>query len=123
MPIHVRSVGPVQVLQPEGEFTYGRSHLGRALDLRGRPMDDLRDVLEEQFSRGCARILLDLRNADFIDSAGLGALVAAKKRAVERGGDIKILQPARRVLDLLVLTQLTRVFDIHEDESSAIASF
>ncbi|MBP7146893.1 MAG: STAS domain-containing protein [Acidobacteria bacterium] len=123
MAIHVRSIGAVQILEPEGEFTFGRSHLGRALDLRGRPMDDLREVLDAQFAGGCRRILLDLHRVDFIDSAGLSALVAAKKRAVERGGDIKILRPSERVRSLLVLTYLTRVFDLHDDEAGAVASF
>lgn len=123
MPIHVRSAGRVQIVEPEGDVTLGGSSLGRPLDLLGRPLEDLGGVLAELFDRGCARVILDLRHVNFIESAGLGALVAAKKRALERGGDIKILQPGKRVRELLELTLLTRVFEIHEDEGTAVASF
>jgi anti-sigma B factor antagonist len=123
MPIHVRTVGQVQIVELTGDFTIGGSTLGRPLDLKGRPLDDLGVVLSDLFDRGQLRIILDLRHVTFIDSAGLGELVASKKRALERGGDIKILQPAKRVRELLVMTLLTRVFEIHEDEAKAIGSF
>ena len=123
MPIHVRTVHQVQIVELTGDFTIGGSKIGRPLDLQGRPMDDLGVVLGDLFDRGQRRILLDLRHVTFIDSAGLGELVASKKRALERGGDIKILQPAKRVRELLVMTLLTRIFEIYEDEAQAIQSF
>jgi anti-sigma B factor antagonist len=123
MPIHVRTVDQVQIVELTGDFTIGGSTLSRPLDLQGHPLDDLGVVLADLFDRGQRRILLDLRHVTFIDSAGLGELVAAKKRALERGGDIKILQPAKRVHDLLVMTLLTRVFEIYEDQATAIRSF
>jgi len=123
MPIRVRAVDQVQIVELTGDFTIGGSALARPLDLRGRPLDDLGVVLAELFDRGQRRILLDLRHVTFIDSAGLGELVASKKRALERGGDIKLLQPAKRVRELLVMTLLTRIFEIHEDEATAVSSF
>jgi anti-sigma B factor antagonist len=123
MPIRVRTVDQVQIVELTGDFTIGGSALGRPLDLQGRPMDDLGEVLADLFDRGQRRIVLDLRHVTFIDSAGLGELVASKKRALERGGDIKILQPAKRVRELLVMTLLTRIFEIYEDEAGAIRSF
>jgi len=123
MPIRVRTVDQVQIVEMTGDFTIGGSTLGKPLDLQGRPLDDLGAVLADLFDRGHRRILLDLRHVTFIDSAGLGELVASKKRALERGGDIKILQPAKRVREILVMTLLTRIFEIHEDESTAFSSF
>ena len=123
MPIRVRSAGQVEIVEITGDFTVGRGALAKPLDLRGRPMEDLGLVLADLFGRGRRRILLDLRHVTFMDSAGLGELVASKKRALERGGDIKILRPAQRVRDLLVMTLLTRVFDIHDDEAAAVRSF
>jgi anti-sigma B factor antagonist len=123
MPIRVRSAGQVQIVELSGDFTIGRSSLAKPLDLQGRPMDDLGEVLSALFDRGFRQILLDLRHVTFIDSAGLGELVASKKRALERGGDIKILRPAQRVHELLVMTLLTRIFEIHEDEAAAVRSF
>ncbi len=123
MPILVRDVEQVQVVELSGEFTFGGLALARALDLQGRPLDDLGKVLAGLFERGATRIVLDMRDVNFVDSAGLGELVASKKRALERGGDVKILQPARRVRDLLTLTRLDQVFAIHDDEAEAVRAF
>lgn len=123
MPIHVRSAGRVQIVEVTGDFTLGNSSLARPLDLQGRPLDDLGESLSLLFDRGHANILLDLRHVTFIDSSGLGELVASKKRALERGGDIKILRPGKRVRELLAMTLLTRIFEIYEDEAAAVASF
>ena len=122
MAIAIRSRNDVQVVSLTGEFTVGR-HLGQSLDLQGRLLDDLRSTLIGLLDQGHRNILLDLGRVTFIDSVGLGELVACKKRTVQRGGDIKLLQPARRVRELLVLTVLTRIFEIFEDEDAAVASF
>ena len=123
MPILVRAVGPVQVLELAGEFTFGGSSIARTLDLQGRPLDDMGKVLAALFEAGQRMVVLDMHDVNFIDSAGLGELVAAKKRALERGGDIRILRPATKVRTLLALTHLDQVFQVHDDEAAAVASF
>ncbi|MGD8375719.1 MAG: STAS domain-containing protein [Acidobacteriota bacterium] len=122
MPIEVRHHGPVKVVRLIGEFTVGRQ-LAKPVDLQGRPVDDLSETLTALLDGGFNQIVLDLSLVTFIDSAGLGELVASKKRTAERGGDIKLLSPARRVHELLAMTLLTRVFEIYRSEDDAIASF
>jgi anti-sigma B factor antagonist len=73
--------------------------------------------------RGSSRVVLDLEKVRFIDSAGLGHLVGWKNRALQSGGDVRLLRPRDRVREVLELTALTRVFQIFEDEAEAVASF
>ena len=67
--------------------------------------------------------MLDLDKVRFVDSAGLGELVAWKKRAIQSGGDVRLLRPQQRVRDVLELTALKAVFSIFETETEAVASF
>lgn len=123
MPIKVRRIGEVQIVELAGEFTFGGNALARPLDLQGRPLEDLSRILIKLFDRGDRRIVLDMHQVSFVDSGGLGELIASKKRALDRGGEIKILQPSRRVRDLLVVTRLDQVFEIYDDEAAAVRSF
>ena len=112
----------IEILQMTGDFTIGR-HIGNPRDLQGRPLDDLRQVIDGLLSRGRTRIILDFERVKFIDSAGLGELIACRKRALELGGDIRLLHPGRHVEEELVLTLLTEVFQIFHDEDAAVAAF
>jgi len=112
----------VEIVRMTGDFTIGR-HLGNPKDLQGRPLDDLRQTIDDLLSRGRSRIVLDLEHVKFIDSAGLGELVACRKRAVLLGGDIRILHPGRHVEQVLVLTLLTEIFELFHDEEAAVRSF
>jgi anti-anti-sigma factor len=67
--------------------------------------------------------VLDLEKVRFMDSAGLGELVAWKKRTVQLGGDVRLLRPRHGVRELLELTTLTRIFQIFDDAAEAVASF
>ncbi len=120
--MNVRERDGVHIVEVPGDFTVGR-HLGNALDLQGRSLTDLRETIEELLQQDRTSILLNLGRVKFIDSAGLGELIACKKRAAERGGDIKILRPGGQVEKLLALTLLTDLFEIHRDEEAAVASF
>ena len=86
-------------------------------------MDDLRQTIDDLLSRGRARIVLDLERVKFIDSAGLGELVACRQRAVALGGDIRILHAGGKVEQVLVLTLLTEIFELFHDEDAAVCSF
>ena len=122
MAVMVRSEGDVSIVELSGEFTLGRS-VARPLDLHGRRLEDLGQTLGGLLDRKRVRLVLDLEKVRFMDSAGLGELVAWKKRALELGGDVRLLHPRDRVRDLFELTALTRVFRIFEDEAEAVASF
>jgi anti-sigma B factor antagonist len=58
-----------------------------------------------------------------MDSAGIGELVACYKRAKEKGGNVKLLNPSGKVLDLLTLTKLEEVFETYRQEQEAVGSF
>ena len=119
----VRDEGNVSVVELSGEFTLGRSNLSRPLDLHGHHLEDLAMTLGALLERSSVRIVLDLDKVRFMDSAGLGDLVAWKKRALQLGGDVRLIRPQARVRDVLELTALTRVFRIFDSEAEAVASF
>ena len=123
MSLKTRSVGDVRIIQMDGDFTVGPGPMARALDLQGHRLEDLGTYLTDLLDRGHLKIVLDLSQVSFIDSAGLGELVACKKRTAERGGDIKLLRPAGQVHRLLVMTLLTRLFEVYQDEGTAVESF
>ena len=69
------------------------------------------------------KIVLNLADVDYIDSSGIGELVSAFTTSKGRGGELKLLHLTKKAHDLLQLTKLYTVFDIYDDEASAIASF
>jgi anti-sigma B factor antagonist len=98
------------------------------LDLRGRIIlgegcVQLRDLMRELFAKGAKKILLNMEEVNLIDSAGLGELASAFTSARSHSAELKLLRLSHRVDDLLQLTRLNTVFDIYDDEASAIASF
>ena len=122
MGIKVTANGDVQTVEMSGDIRLGGG-LIPLMDLQGNPLDDMRDTLQKLLDVGHRKILLNLQKVNFIDSAGLGELVACKKRALERGGDIKLLWPNSRVHDLLEMLHLTEIFEVFQDESTALKSF
>ena len=96
--------------------------LGGQLTL-GEASASLRDEVRDQTNQGIRKILLNLGNVTYIDSAGLGELTAAYTSVKNRGGELKLLSLTKRVHDLMQITKLYTVFDVHDDEKKAIASF
>ncbi len=64
--------------------------------------------------RGLSRIVVDLESVEFLDSTGLGVLVAALNRARRQDGDVELICSRRRILRVFEITGLTKVFTIHE---------
>jgi anti-sigma B factor antagonist len=83
----------------------------------------LRDAIRGLISKGSKNILLNLGDVNYIDSSGLGDLVSAFTTAKNQQAEVKLLNLTKKVHDLLQLTKLYTVFDIKDDEASAIASF
>jgi anti-sigma B factor antagonist len=106
-----RDAGRVTVVDFSGRITLGD---GSAL-LR----KTLRDLLEERRTR----ILLNLGDVDYIDSSGIGELVSGYTSVKNRGGELKLLNLTKKVHDLLQITKLYTVFDVHSDEHAAVLSF
>ena len=83
----------------------------------------LREEVNKLLESDAKNILLNLNGVTYMDSAGIGELVACYKRSAEAGAKLKLLNPSGRVSDLLSLTKLQQVFDIYNDEKDALVSF
>jgi anti-sigma B factor antagonist len=83
----------------------------------------LRDVLRETLGKGHKKILLNLGEVTYIDSSGIGELVSGFTTVTNSGGQLKLLGLTKRAQDLLQITKLYTVFDVHEEEAHAIRSF
>jgi anti-sigma B factor antagonist len=106
-----RTVDGVVILDLSGRITLGEGSV------------QLREAVRGLISKGDKNILLNLGEVNYIDSSGLGELVSAFTTAKNQQADIKLLNLTKKVHDLLQLTKLYTVFDIKDDEASAIASF
>jgi anti-sigma B factor antagonist len=106
-----RDVGDVTVIDLDGRIT-----LGEGSNL-------LRDLVRERLTKGRRKILLNMATVNYVDSTGLGELVSAYRYIKSEGGELKLLGINKKVTDLLQITKLYTVFDIHNDEGQAIASF
>jgi anti-sigma B factor antagonist len=106
-----REVDGVTVLDLGGRITLGEGSV------------QLREAIRDLIGKGTKNILLNMGNVNYIDSSGLGELVSAFTSAKNQGAEVKLLSLTKKVHDLLQLTKLYVVFDIKDDEASAIASF
>jgi anti-anti-sigma factor len=79
----------------------------------------LRKQLNDIVEGGGSRIVVDLGATEFIDSSGLGALVAALKIARKAGGDLRIAAPTKQVCTVLELSNLDRILRPHESAENA----
>jgi anti-sigma B factor antagonist len=93
-----------QMLLDDGDLAFGRR---------------IRDLVD----RGCARVVLDLGGVTYIDSSGVGMLVAKLKTLKEHGGDMRLLHLSRRAESLLGMLKLLIVFETFQDEAAAVRSF
>jgi anti-sigma B factor antagonist len=101
----------VTVLDLSGRITLGEGSV------------QLREAIRDLISKGLKNILLNLGDVNYIDSSGLGELVGAYTTAKNQGAALKLLNLTKKVKDVLQLTKLYTVFDIYDDEASAIASY
>ncbi|HLN00787.1 MAG TPA: STAS domain-containing protein [Bryobacteraceae bacterium] len=98
------------------------------LDLNGRltvgpEASTFRERLQKLIDSRRTNIILNLKDVDYIDSTGLGALVMSYTSLQRAGGKIKLLNLSRRGIELLVMTKLTTIFEVFDDEQNAINSF
>ncbi|HEX3740616.1 MAG TPA: STAS domain-containing protein [Terriglobales bacterium] len=88
----------------------------------GEETSELREQVKSLISQG-SRVVLNLGEVNYIDSGGLGTLVALYTSARNAGGSIKLARLTRRVGDLLQVTKLLTVFDVYDTEEEAVESF
>jgi anti-sigma B factor antagonist len=103
-------VGDVSVVDVAGRITLGEGSSA------------LRETLREMVSKNQKKILLNLGDVSYIDSSGIGELVSGFTTVTNSGGQLKLLNLNKRVKDLLQITKLYTVFDVHEDEAHATAT-
>jgi anti-sigma B factor antagonist len=89
----------------------------------GEGTSDLRKRMRELVEGGSRKIVLNLADVTYIDSSGIGELVAGYTTVATAGGALKLLNLAKRVHELLNITKLYTIFESFEDEASAVASF
>ncbi|MGH9782895.1 MAG: STAS domain-containing protein [Terriglobia bacterium] len=106
-----RQVGDVSVMDVAGRITLGEGSSA------------LRDALRDLVGKNHKKVLLNLSEVTYIDSSGIGELVSGFTSVSNHGGQLKLLGLTKRVKDLLQITKLYTVFDVHEEEAHAIRSF
>jgi anti-sigma B factor antagonist len=104
-------VGGVVVLHLQGSLTLGEG------------THKFRELIHETLEAGKKNILLNMAEVYYIDSSGLGELVAAYTTTNHRGGKLKLMKLTQRVQDVVQLTKVHRVFEVFSDEDSAVKSF
>jgi anti-sigma B factor antagonist len=107
----IRQVDSVTVVDISGRITLGEG------------CAQLRELIRGQLTKGNKRVLINLADVTYIDSSGIGELVSAYTAVTNQGGELKLLKLTQKVHDLLQITKLYTVFDVHDDEAKAIASF
>lgn len=107
----IRQVNAVTVVDLSGRITLGEG------------CTQLRELIRDLLSKGHNKLLLNLADVTYIDSSGIGELVSGFTAVSNQGGQLKLLHLTKKVHDLLQITKLLTVFDVHEDEAKAVASF
>lgn len=109
--ISKREDGGVTVVSMSGRLTLGDASA------------QLRQTLRELLDSGKKKIVLNLGNVGYIDSSGLGELVSGFTTVKNQGGQLKLANLTQKVNDLLTITKLYTVFEVHNDEQAAVQSF
>ena len=104
-------VGDVFVLHLQGPITLGQG------------TERFRSLILNALDGGKRNILLNMSEVFYIDSSGLGELVAAYTTATHRGGKLKLMKLTPRVQDVVQLTKVYRIFEVYNDEDTAVQSF
>lgn len=111
MKINVRQSDGVTIIQVKGKVTIGEGDVA------------LRQAVHDVLDSGAKNVLVDLSEVTTIDSSGVGELVSSYTTVTNRGGKLKLLNLPPKVVDILQITQLITVFEVHDDEQEALAAF
>jgi len=109
--ISTRLVDGVTIVDLSGRITLGEGS------------STLRETVRDLISKGQKSILLNLGDVSYIDSSGIGELVSSFTSVSNQGGKLKLLNLQKKVHDLLQITKLYTVFEVHTDEAAAVRSF
>lgn len=106
-----RTVGDVTILDLQGKVTIGEGD------------EALRNAVNTALDGGKTKLVLNLAEVPYVDSAGLGELVRCFSTAKKKGGTLKLLNLTKKIQDLLAITKLLTVFETFESEDEAVKSF
>ena len=109
--IRERQAGDVTILDLEGKITIGEGNVA------------LRSAVRRLVQEGKKKVLLNLSGVSYMDSSGIGELVASHAAIRREDGQLKMLGLGDKIKELLVITKLLTVFDTYSDEPSALNSF
>jgi anti-sigma B factor antagonist len=111
MQIEERAAGDVTLLDLKGKMTLGEGD------------ELLKDKINSLIQQGQRKVVLNLADVPYIDSAGLGEIVRTYTTISRQGGQLKLLNLTKRITDLLAITKLLTVFDTYDTEADAVRSF
>jgi len=111
MQIEERVVDDVTILDLKGKITLGDGD------------EVLRDRINSLALQNRLRVILNLEDVPYIDSAGLGVIVRTYTTISRQGGQLKLVNLTRRIADLLSITKLLTVFETFDTEAEALQSF
>ena len=106
-----RQAGDVTILDLSGKITIGEGSV------------QLREAVRRMLDEGRKKILLNLGDVSYVDSSGIGELVSSYTTTGNNGGQLKLLNQTKKIHDLLTITKLVTVFETHDNEDTAVASF
>ncbi len=110
MEIEVTQTGGVTLVVPKGDLDMGTA-------------DQMKRTLTELIEKGQSKLVMDLTGVAYVDSSGLGALVAAMKQARAVGGNLKLCGLQEDVRSIFEMTRLIKVMAVHSDRQEAVASW
>ena len=110
MDIEVTQTGGVTLVVPKGDLDMGTA-------------DQMKRTLSDLVEKGQSKLVMDLTGVAYVDSSGLGALVAAMKQARAVGGNLKLCGLQEDVRSIFEMTRLIKVMAVHSDRQEAVASW
>lgn len=111
MKLSTRKIGKIVIVDIEGKVLLGDGDV------------EIKQAVENLLRQGDKNIILNLAKVPYIDSAGLGEVIRCYTTIRRNGGNLKLLAPNERLIDLLNITKLINVFDWYREEEAAVASF
>jgi anti-sigma B factor antagonist len=111
MKIVERQVSDVSILDLQGKILIGEGD------------DVLRDAVSRLVDSGKTKILLNLADVPYVDSAGLGEIVRCYTTVSRKGGKLKLINLTNKIRDLLSITKLLTVFETYDTEDQGVKSF
>jgi anti-sigma B factor antagonist len=111
MIIQMRIIGDVRILDCSGNIKLGEGTMA------------IRNAIRDALESGTKKIILNLEEVDHIDSSGVGELMRTFTTVTQEGGRLKLLYLTKRIRELLSITKLLTIFEVFDDEKTALASF